>query len=198
MSDQFPRNLTKGKIAETIFWLMFRDTDFTILPFGYEYTMVELTQYRSRLSKQNQTVNNISHFPDFILISSDKKTVLSVEVKYRRQINFNGLVIDANETFKNWPDCYYFVATAKGFHFDTCKSIIESSGRAKPLSNGLVSLTKQKEYLHILKEFMQLKVVIENKSIFIECICSNCSVPLRLPVMNNRCPECKGEIIEVV
>ncbi len=47
-TEKFSHDLIKGKVAELIFALMFRDVGkFTILRFAYEYTLPELAQYQN-------------------------------------------------------------------------------------------------------------------------------------------------------
>ncbi|MBI3379411.1 hypothetical protein HY029_01490, partial [Candidatus Gottesmanbacteria bacterium] len=140
MNDiNFARNLTKGKIAETIFWMMFREDErFILLPFGYEYTIPELTHYRKYLKDSIKTVEKISSSPDFIMLSSDKSQLYIVDVKYRTTLS-DRLKLNAEKTFEKWEECYYFVATPEGFYFDTCKSIVQNNGKISSLSDTLVS-----------------------------------------------------------
>src|SRR5262245_9272399 len=83
---QFPHDLIKGKIAELIFELMFRDVGrFKVLRFGYDYALPELAQYH-HLVEVKQVLENISNAPDFVLIEKNddrKLNVFTVEVKYR-------------------------------------------------------------------------------------------------------------------
>jgi len=72
-NNSFAKNLIKGKIAETIFHLLFAEAgEFTITPFGYEYTIPALAQYHRDVQIQ-QVLDTIRKTPDFILISQDKR-----------------------------------------------------------------------------------------------------------------------------
>ncbi len=54
------KKLIKGKIAEIIFEQMFRETgEYTIIPFGYENIVPELTQCKKN-SKAQKVITRIS------------------------------------------------------------------------------------------------------------------------------------------
>jgi hypothetical protein len=72
MSYSFARNLVKGKIAETIFAQMLRETkQFTVLEFGYEKIVPELVQ--QGYSENNGLVETLRTAPDFAVINKDRK-----------------------------------------------------------------------------------------------------------------------------
>lgn len=84
-SEKFARNLFKGKIAETIFAQMLRETrQFTVLEFGYEKIVPELVQ--QGYSERNGLVETLRTAPDFAVINKEKREVRLIEVKYRRHI----------------------------------------------------------------------------------------------------------------
>lgn len=157
-NEHFPHELIKGKIAELIFELMFRETGrFTPLRFGYEYTLPELAQYKN-LVEVKQVLNNISNSPDFILISSEKNeegklSVFTVEVKYRANPDRNELKEIATETLKTWNPSWLFLASPNGFFFSPCSSIVNNNGEMSRLSDNWVNETLKNKYLELLRDF---------------------------------------------
>src|SRR2546430_13495608 len=94
MSNSFEHNLIKGKIAETIFELMFREAKtFEVFRYGFEYTDEYLAQHRKDLAFP-EILDSISGAPDFLLVSnnSGKASVYLVEVKCRTHIYEDKLV----------------------------------------------------------------------------------------------------------
>lgn len=192
----FARNLTKGKIVETIFWMMFRDNkDFSVLPFGYERLIPEIATLRQKLSIGIQTAEQISQNPDFVLISNDKTKIIPVDVKFRADIykRYRDIKSKAKKTLEAWKECWYFVATPTNFYFESCKDILEGN-KLKSLSEKLVNYNSQQEYLSLLKEFMQIRVLTDatGNNIFV-CKCTNCGTTISYNVKNN-CPSCHMNI----
>ena len=157
-NSRFPHELIKGKIAELIFELMFRETGkFTALRFGYEYTLPELAQYRNIVEVQN-VLNNISNSPDFVLIKNEKNAdgkleVFTVEVKYQRDINREKIKEIAESTLKTWDPSWLFVATPECFYFTACRRIVENNGEMWKLTDNWVSEPLKKKYLELLRDF---------------------------------------------
>lgn len=148
----FVRKLIKGRIAEVIFEQMMREEDrYTVIPFGYEYTMPTLAQYRS-LAKVQIVIDNIADAPDFVLISHDKTEVYLVEVKYQNKLNIDDLKEHAKKLIKRWEYPWLFVATSSGFKCGLCEKILEE-GAVGGLSENWVSHERQAEYLKVLIEF---------------------------------------------
>src|SRR5947208_5473036 len=86
----FARRLIKGKIAELLFELMFREMGTsTVIPFGYENTMPQLAQYQ-HLIEENDNVAPLRNTPDYLLLSEDKTHVMLVDVKYRKRVTPGG------------------------------------------------------------------------------------------------------------
>lgn len=160
MKDNFPKNLTKGKIAETIFWLMFRDTYFTVLPFGYERVIPELAQIHrpnenGEKHVRSKIVQKIAINPDFVLIAPDK-TVYLIDVKYSQDPHNRRFIGKAQKTIKTWEDCYYFIATPIGFFLDKCQDIAKGKTIFSPLSSNLINEDIQKQYTNLLNEFIKI------------------------------------------
>jgi hypothetical protein len=158
ISEKFSHDLIKGKIAELVFELMFREAGkFTPLRFGYEYTVPELAQYRNLVGVE-EVLNNISNSPDFILISKPKNgsgrvEVFTVEVKYRTHPNPQDAAQVAAETLKTWNPSWLFIASPEGFFFAPCSSIIRDAGVISPLSDNWVSKELKAKYLELLRDF---------------------------------------------
>ena len=152
-NTDYSRDLIKGRIAEIIFEEMFRVSGkFTILRFGYEYTLPELAQYE-HLAEVQAVLKNIRQAPDFVLISQDKKEVHLVEVKYRSQrSNIKNKEI-AKKLLEIWNPSWLFIASPDGFYFDPCNRIVSSGGNIMPLYPTWVDKKVQDEYLKLLKEF---------------------------------------------
>jgi len=153
MEINFSKNLIKGKIAELIFEQMFRESEkYTILHYGYEHTLQELVQYRKTLRKD--VMEDIKDTPDFILMGNNKKDIYVVEVKYRAKIKENDLKKIATNILKKWNPSWLFVASKDGFYFSPCNKIIKT-GKINRLSNSWINKKNQKEYINLLKEFIE-------------------------------------------
>ncbi len=152
MSLQFSKDLIKGRIAEVIFEQMIREEGkFNTIPFGYEYTVPMLTQYK-HLVKIQQVINNICDAPDFALVSNDKTEVYLVEVKYRSKLDGNDLKKMAQKLCERWNPSWLFVATLQGFYFSP-SSRVAKTGKINNLSTNWVSRDRQGKYLKLLNEF---------------------------------------------
>lgn len=152
----------KGKITEFLFERMIRedpDRTFTVIPFGYEKTNPELSQYQE-LVENYKTLTVIKKSPDFILIKNDKTKVYFVEIKYRKSLsefNKRNLKECAENMVKYWEHAWFFVATQDGFYFDLGKEIIKNNGELKKLDENIISPEIQNKYLGVLKEFIRIK-----------------------------------------
>ncbi len=146
----FARNLVKGRIAETIFAQMFRDTgNYTVLEFGYEKVIPELV--RQNYNHENPVIESLRVAPDFAVINQDTKEVRLIEVKYRVRLDPSEIKKTAEKMHQSWNPSYLFIATLKGFYFDEITRIIDCNGYIAPLVD--ISKEIQSEYLEILKDF---------------------------------------------
>lgn len=151
-TEKFSRDLVKGRIAETVFEQMYRDTgNFTVLEFGYEKIVPELVQggYRER----DDIVETLRSAPDFAVIDNRKKHVRLIEVKYRRRFLSEETLATAERMQKTWNPSYLFIATLSGFYFDSIEDIISRKGFISPLSDDEVPESLQSRYLEVLREF---------------------------------------------
>lgn len=155
MSKQsFEHDLIKGKIAEMIFELMFRDTNkFTVLHLGYEYTAPILAQYRNMVVMK-KVLDPISKAPDFILLTENKKQTYPVEVKYRAFPYKNDLVDIARKIVKNYPACHIFLISKSGFYFNPVHTIINRRGVMDSLPTSWVSQKIQNKYLKLAADYL--------------------------------------------
>jgi len=148
----FARNLVKGKIAETIFSQMFRETrEFTVLEFGYEKIIPELIQ--QGYDENNIMLKTLRTAPDFAVINQKTREVRLIEVKYMRSLNLNYVLRDAKRMSESWNPSYLFIATLDGFYFDEINKIIEKKGEISQLEHPQISKEIQANYLKILKDF---------------------------------------------
>jgi hypothetical protein len=150
----FARNLVKGKIAETIFAQMLRETkDFTVLEFGYEKVIPELLQ--QGYDENNIMFETLRTAPDFAVIDRRTREVKLVEVKYRHSINRIDVLKCADKMSRSWNPSYLFIATLDGFYFDEIGDIVRSKGNISRLNSSLISVDLQDKYLKILTDFEQ-------------------------------------------
>jgi len=153
-NERFVHDLIKGRIAETIFEMMFRDTKkFTVLHFGYEYTEPILAQYRNMVVMK-KVLDPVSKTPDFILITEDKKQSYVVEVKYRAHFNEKNLIDIANKIVKNWETSFIFLISKDGFYFSPVHRIINNIGAIEPLPTNWVSQEIQDKYKKLANDWL--------------------------------------------
>ena len=151
-NDNFARNLVKGKIAETIFAQMLRETrTFTVLEFGYEKIIPELVQ--QGYDENNIMLETLRTAPDFAVINQQTKEVRLIEVKYMRSLNLNYVLRDAERMSESWNPSYLFIATLVGFYFDEINKITENNGEISQLEHPQITKEIQARYLQILKDF---------------------------------------------
>ncbi len=149
---QFARNLVKGKIAETVFAQMLRETKtFTVLEFGYEKVIPQLVQ--QGYDQDEATLEIIRTAPDFAVIDQTTKEVRLVEVKYMRTLNKAYALRNAKRMGESWNPSYLFIATLDGFYFDKIDQIIKNDGEMDRLEHPQISQSLQDEYIKILIAF---------------------------------------------
>ena len=148
----FSRNLVKGKIAETIFSQMFRDTgNFTVLEFGYEKIVPELVQ--QGYDEKSEILETLKTAPDFAVINKKSKEIRLIEVKYRRDLRDDDILKCAKRMSNSWNPSYLFLATQEHFYFDDVDTINNKKGIISLLDYSIVSKDLQDKYLIILKDF---------------------------------------------
>ncbi len=148
----FAKNLVKGKIAETIFAQMLRETKtYTVLEFGYEKVIPELVQ--QGYDDKNVTLETLRTAPDFAVINQKTKEVKLIEVKYMREINSKFILKYAQRMSESWNPSYLFIASLEGFYFDIINKIISNHGEISRLKNSQIPEDLQNQYLEILIDF---------------------------------------------
>jgi hypothetical protein len=148
----FARNLVKGKIAETIFAQMFRETNiFTVIEFGYEKIVPELVQHG--YDPNEGVIETIRSAPDFAVINQKDRKVHLVEVKYLHHLNPEYVLGYAERMSKYWNPSYLFVATQDGFYLSEISDVIKKKGFIVPLQHDQISYELQEKYLKILVDF---------------------------------------------
>ncbi len=148
----FARNLVKGKIAETVFAQMLRQTEqFTILEFGYEKIIPDLI--KNRYGEKNEMLNTLRTAPDFAVINRKSREVQLVEVKYQKELNVEYVLRYARRMSESWNPSYLFIATLDGFYSDEINEIIKNNGNIRPLDHPQISKEIQEKYLSIIQDF---------------------------------------------
>lgn len=148
----FARNLVKGKIAETIFAQMLRETrTFTVLEFGYEKIIPELVQ--QGYDENNIMLETLRTAPDFAVINQQTKKVKLIEVKYMRFLKPEYVLKYAKRMSESWNPSYLFIATLDGFYSDEINKIVKNNGSISKLKHPQITKEIQERYLQILKDF---------------------------------------------
>jgi len=152
---KFTENLIKGKIAEIIFENMLREAGvFTVMHFGYEYILPELTRGNG-INKESETMKSVRSAPDFAIINNKTKEVRLIEVKYKKELNRKYILEDANKMAESWNPSYIFLATKSGFYFDNIADIIKANGNISELHHLHISKDLQNKYLDLLNKMEQ-------------------------------------------
>lgn len=148
----FTKQLVKGKVAETIFSQMFRQSgNFTVLEFGYEKVIPEMIQ--QGYNENSPMIETLRTAPDFAVIDRETRQVKLIEVKYQRFLNSNYTLKAAQRMSQSWNPSYLFIATLNGFYMDEITNIIKNHGEITPLIHPKISSDLQKDYLQILIDF---------------------------------------------
>lgn len=148
----FTRNLVKGKIAETVFAQMLRESGaFTVLEFGYEKIIPELIQ--QGYTEDKGILETLRTAPDFAVINHENKQVHLIEVKYLHALDFRQILKYAKRMSESWNPSFLFVASESGFYFDEVSKIIENNGVISHLIHKQIPENLQKQYLRILNDF---------------------------------------------
>jgi DNA segregation ATPase FtsK/SpoIIIE-like protein len=153
--EDFARSLIKGKIAETVFAQMLRESrDFTVLEFGYEKVIPDLVQQGYEKNEENDDILElIRTAPDFAVINRKTKEVHLIEVKYRHTLRKDEILKIALRMHDSWNPSYLFVANDKGFYFDEIGMIIKNEGKITPLVHPQIPAELQQKFLRILNDF---------------------------------------------
>lgn len=153
-TPSFEHKLIKGRIAETVVELMFRETKkFTVLHFGYESTVPLLAQYRE-VVVMKKVLDQVSNSPDFVLVTENKEQVYFVEVKYRGSFDAAEILEIAQDLAKKWELSHLFIVSRDGFFFSPVNTIIKNGGEIEPLSSNWVTRDIQEKYLGITNDFL--------------------------------------------
>lgn len=151
--EDFYFQLIKGKIAEQIFEMMFRQSEkFTIIPFGYESILPELVHH-VREGMNGLVLETVRNAPDFAVVSHHENHVFLVEVKYRAHLDIEKLSEIAEHIHKRWKVAWLFIATPDGFYFDSCTNVMKKE--LQPLSTSWISQELQDQYLRFLNQFIK-------------------------------------------
>ncbi len=148
----FARNLVKGKIAETVFAQMLRQSgESTVLEFGYEKIIPQFIQ--NGWKEDNGMIETLRTAPDFAVINHKTREVRLVEVKYMQSLRQENVLKFAERMHTSWNPSYLFVATLDGFYFDKINEIIKNKGAISLLQHPQISEEIQNQYLQIIRDF---------------------------------------------
>lgn len=148
----FARNLVKGKIAETLFAQMLRETkNFTVLEFGYEKIVPELVG--NGYEENKGTLEILRTSPDFAVINKKTKEVRLIEVKYQHHLDNEYVLRYAHRMAESWNPSFLFIATQDGFFFDEVSTIVTNEGAITALDHPMIPRELQEQYLKILRDF---------------------------------------------
>ena len=149
----FAKKLIKGRIAEVVFEQMLRETgEFTVLPFGYEYTFPKVAQMKKNF-ENGDVIDVLKTSPDFVVIENETNEVRLVEVKYKSQRVSSEIKKDAEKIYMSWKPAYLFIASPDGFYFDSVENIKKNEGKINSLNFPHITLELQQEFLDILNNF---------------------------------------------
>ena len=152
----FTHQLIKGKIAELVFAQMVRATGaYTILEFGYENTLPSLAQMYPKSDSSAETMEIIKRAPDFTIINHNNKEVHLVEVKYMHELKKSTVLSMAKTIEKSWKQATLFIATPKGFYFDTVSTIVKNKGEVPAFKHAKIPAKTQAEYTTLLNQFIE-------------------------------------------
>lgn len=159
--NDFQEDLIKGRIAETVFEQMFRETtNYDVYPLGYEHTVPILCQFRDHYEyvkheENRETIkkilDNFSNAPDFLITKPDKSKLYIVEVKYRSSYNAKEIEEIAAKIKEKWEMVWLFLATKERFYFGSCTDTIKNNGQMKYFD--WISPEKQQKYLKLIQEY---------------------------------------------
>lgn len=153
-NDKFSRNLVKGKITETVFAQMLRETnEFIVIDFGYEKVVPNLVQNGYSYDEKSGTIETLRTAPDFAVINQKTKEVSLIEVKYMHFLSKENIYDAAARMHQSWNPSYLFIATQDGFYFDEINNIVEHEGSISPLKHPQIPPEIVDRYLQILKDF---------------------------------------------
>ena len=149
---KFAKNLVKGKIAETIFAQMLRESRlFTVIEFGYEKVIPSFVQ--QGCDEKNGMMETLRTAPDFAVINHQTKDVKLIEVKYMNSLNTKRVLEYAQRMSASWNPSYLFVATLEDFYFDSIKNILNNKGAIDDFKTDQIPQEVQNQYLEILIKF---------------------------------------------
>lgn len=77
-----PESMLKGRMAETLFEELMRQSGNTVYRFGYEAIVQNLTQLEDKFDRYSEVGERIRAIPDFIVVDKKGKPIF-VEVKFR-------------------------------------------------------------------------------------------------------------------
>lgn len=154
MNNNFPENLIKGKIVETVFQQMFLGSD------QYEMYSFEATVDFSSIQHlvHHTDIQNIidgkAPVPQCIVVPKGKDEVYIVNTLYSPSYHSQDLMVLAEKYHSQWEYSWLFFATDHHLHFDSCWNIMNSHGHMDFLPYTWIPRDIQDKYRTLLHQFL--------------------------------------------
>jgi hypothetical protein len=130
---------------------------YTVLNFGYEKIIPELSRYVSdkfdERKEIDKTLSVIRRAPDYAVINHSKKKVTLIEVKWMTKLTKSKVLSIASGMSESWNPSSLFIATPTGFYFDEIEEIIQNDGEIKEYTHPNFTKKQKDRYLKILNDF---------------------------------------------
>jgi len=154
MGTDFPENLIKGKIVETVFQQMFLEADLYEM-YSFEATVdFSSIQHLSHHKDIQNIIDGTSPIPQCIIVPKGKSEVYIVSTMYNPSYHSKELVETAQKLHHNWDYAWLFLATDHHLHFDSCWNIMNSHGHMDFLPYTWIPRDLQEKYRTLLRQFL--------------------------------------------
>ena len=169
--NNFAESMLKGRMAETLFEELMKESGNIVYRFGYEAIVQNLIQLEEKFSRYSDVGEKIRSIPDFIVLDKKGEPLL-VEVKFRARPNdpiHRDTVEILRRLEKSWSatlvlvNCWeqpYF-RIAKPPYFDSKKQL-----QLKPLSSTVewdIKLDVYEEYEMLVHKYLTPTLVPKKK-----------------------------------
>lgn len=85
-----PANMLKGRMAETLFEELMKQSGNTVYRFGYESIVQNLVHLEEKFDRYNEVGDKIRSIPDFIVLDkSGMPTLVEVKFRFRPELHKN-------------------------------------------------------------------------------------------------------------
>ncbi len=123
-------NFVKGRIGEFFTENILRESDYIVLPYGYEHHFGELIDRVLTNERIKQIVTITRMTPDFIVLSKRKESnCFFIDAKFRTKLDIEKFIEEeVIPVDKFWKQVHFFVITSKPpyFYYDFVNTIIKT------------------------------------------------------------------------